>query len=245
MMYRHAVDRQNYTDLSSGGVLFSAPGFPAFPARLASEIFQRAVALRPGGPVRVWDPCCGSGYLLTVLALMHRSDIVGVLGTDIDPSALALAERNLGLLTQRGFASRAEQLSKWAQRWDKPAYLETARAARRLARRLQEDGGPLPIRVAQADVFEPDQLRRSLRDYRPGLVVADVPYGERTFWKGQTGSSGTENMLRSIDSVLDRDAVIAVVARGRKVHVDDARRAVASFRIGSRAVAFFRPARCA
>ncbi|MFI6743014.1 hypothetical protein ACIBI9_59845 [Nonomuraea sp. NPDC050451] len=40
-------------------------GFPAFPVRLASEIFQRAPALRGGeGPAVVCDPCCGSGTCL-------------------------------------------------------------------------------------------------------------------------------------------------------------------------------------
>jgi 23S rRNA (guanine2535-N1)-methyltransferase len=58
--YRYAAEKEGYADYSSGHVLRSAPGFPAFPVRLASEVFQRAVALRPGSsPVALWDPCCG------------------------------------------------------------------------------------------------------------------------------------------------------------------------------------------
>ena len=46
MTYRYALTRESYADLS-GGVLHSAPGFPAFPVRLASEMFQRALAFSP------------------------------------------------------------------------------------------------------------------------------------------------------------------------------------------------------
>ncbi|MFD2352348.1 hypothetical protein ACFSTC_28350 [Nonomuraea ferruginea] len=52
MTYRHAIVRTSHEDLASGAVLHSAPRFPAFPVRLASEIFQRALALRGGRPAR-------------------------------------------------------------------------------------------------------------------------------------------------------------------------------------------------
>lgn len=243
MAYRYAVTRENHADLSAGAVLHSAPGLPAFPVRLTSEIFQRASRLRPAGPVAVWDPCCGSAYLLTVLAVLHRSEITAVLGTDIDPAALTLARRNLGLLRAGGFEARSADLRERAGRLDKPRYSATAAAAQRLAHRLAERGGPLAHSVAQADVFDPDQLRRALAGHRPDMVITDVPYGERTIWGGRDGSAGITGMLRSLDTVLDADAVIAVATRGRKVALADARRPLASFKIGTRTVAFFRPAR--
>ncbi|WP_436975454.1 hypothetical protein [Nonomuraea angiospora] len=48
MSYRHATLQRDCQDLASGAVLRSAPGFPAFPVRPASEVFQRAPALRGG-----------------------------------------------------------------------------------------------------------------------------------------------------------------------------------------------------
>lgn len=112
MVYRYALARENQEDLASGGVLYSAPGFPAFPVRLASEMFQRALALREGRPAMVWDPCGGSGYLLTVLALLHRPQITRVLGTDLDPAALRLTRQNLGLLSGDGLAVRSAELQE-------------------------------------------------------------------------------------------------------------------------------------
>ena len=46
MQYKYVQEQSDYTDLSSGRVFYSLPGHPAFPAGLASEIFQRFVAIR-------------------------------------------------------------------------------------------------------------------------------------------------------------------------------------------------------
>ncbi|GAA2432683.1 hypothetical protein GCM10010191_53400 [Actinomadura vinacea] len=240
MAYRYAVVRENYEHLASGGVLHSAPGFPAFPVRLASEMFQRALALRRERAAMVWDPCCGSGYLLTVLGLLHRRQITAVLGTDIDPAALRLAEQNLGLLDEAGLTARAADLDARAERWDKPFYAAAAQAARRLAGGLPAGQGAVPHALRRADVFDPDQLRQALDGRRPGLVITDVPYGEQTDWRGPGGASGTAGMLRALGAVLPEDAVIAVAVRGRRLRLDDGPRADASFRIGTRAVALFR-----
>ncbi|MDS2172383.1 hypothetical protein Q7C18_06720 [Nesterenkonia sp. CL21] len=240
MVYRYALARENYADLSTGRVLYSAPGFPAFPVRLASEIFQRALTLTQGGPVTVWDPCCGSGYLLTVLSFLHRRNITRLLGTDLDPAALTLAQKNLNLLSEHGLEARSVELQERAERLGKPAYVEAAVAAQRLAHSLTEQGGPLPHTTGQADVFDPDQLQLTLGSHRPELVITDVPYGERTSWGGSDKAAGIPGMLRALGSVLENNAVIAVTTRGRKVHVNDGPSPIASFKIGTRAVAFFR-----
>lgn len=242
MAYRYALTRENYADFS-GGVLHSAPGFPQFPVRLASEMFQRALALVPSSTAQVWDPCCGSGHLLTTLAFLHRRDIASVLGTDVDPAALILARKNLDLLSEHGMDARSDELRARAERRGKPAYLDAAVAAQRLACRLAERGGALPHGVAQADVFDSDQLRRALDGQHPNLVITDIPYGEQTSWDGPDGAAGINGMLRALEEVLDDGAVIAVATRGRKVRLDRACRPIASFRIGTRAVVFCRVAR--
>lgn len=47
MPYRPATARSDHRDLASGFVLRSAPGYPAFPVRLAQELFLRAAAYLP------------------------------------------------------------------------------------------------------------------------------------------------------------------------------------------------------
>ncbi|GAA2848172.1 hypothetical protein GCM10010517_05370 [Streptosporangium fragile] len=246
MAYLHETTRADYQDLASGMVLHSAPGFPAFPVRLAGEMFQRALALRGNAredrPVVLWDPCCGSGYLLTVLAILHRSRIAAVLASDIGEDATRIAARNLALLTRAGLSERAADLRERAERFDKPSYAAAAEAAGRIGRELAGEGGDVPHRVHRADVLDPGELRAVIGERPPDIVVTDVPYGEQTAWLGPHGADGVPGMVRSLAAVLPADAVIALAARGRKVPLG-ALRPAASFRIGTRAVALIVPGR--
>ncbi len=44
MQYHYVYQAKDYSHFSSGRVFHSLPGHPAFPVRLASEIFQRCIA---------------------------------------------------------------------------------------------------------------------------------------------------------------------------------------------------------
>ncbi|MGK5552612.1 rRNA methyltransferase [Actinomadura kijaniata] len=242
MGYTHVVVKGDYTDLASGSVLRSAPGFPAFPVRLASEIFLRALALRGGdAPAVVWDPCCGSGYLLSVLGLLHRREIASLVASDIDDEALELARENLGLLDPDALEERAKALEGRAERFGKPSYLEAAAAARRLSAGLTAQGGRLPTTVRRANVFDPTALETALGGTNPDIVIADIPYGEQTTWQG-TDDAGIQEMLKAVASVLTGDAVLAIAARGRKVPLNATCRPDQTFRIGTRAIALLRAA---
>ncbi|WP_067832232.1 rRNA methyltransferase [Actinomadura kijaniata] len=240
MGYTHVVVKGDYTDLASGSVLRSAPGFPAFPVRLASEIFLRALTLRGGdAPAVVWDPCCGSGYLLSTLGLLHRAEITSLVASDIDDEALELARENLGLLDPDALEERAKALEDRAERFGKPSYLEAAEAARRLSASLAAQGGRLPTTAHRANVFDPTALRTTLGGTTPDIVITDIPYGEQTTWQDADGA-GVPEMLRAVASVLTDDAVLAIAARGRKVLLDGSCRPDQSFRIGTRAIALLR-----
>src|SRR5262245_25916369 len=121
MPYRFVSERPDYSDFAAGPVLYSLPGRPAFPVRLASEIFQRCQAhlRRTGsaGPYTIYDPCCGSGYLLTVLAYLHRPMIQQLAGSDVDAEVIPLAARNLSLLTLAGVEARIAQLAELSERF--------------------------------------------------------------------------------------------------------------------------------
>ncbi|MBC2875760.1 MULTISPECIES: rRNA methyltransferase [Streptomyces] len=218
--YRHAVERSDAADFACGVVLHSAPGYPAFPVRLATEIFLRARTRLPGdGPVTLWDPCCGSGYLLTVLGLLHRRSLRRVIASDVDPAPLELAAKNLALLSPEGLTARERERREQSERFAKPSYLESAAAARRLRERLDADGGALPYAVGPADVFDPRSLSAVLAGAAPDIVLTDLPYGERTHWDGAVPGQPVAGMLRSLASVLPAHAVIAVTDRSRKIPV--------------------------
>jgi len=117
MPYKYAKEDFDYSDLASGRVFYSLPGHPAFPVRLASEIFQRCVMIREatyGDSTRciLYDPCCGAAYHLSVLAYIHREYIREVIASDIDEKAIDFAKRNLELLSIAGIDKRITEISR-------------------------------------------------------------------------------------------------------------------------------------
>ncbi|GLU50080.1 rRNA methyltransferase [Nocardiopsis ansamitocini] len=238
MSYRYATERADHGDLAGGRVLRSAPGYPGFPVRLASELAQRAMARLPERPLTLWDPCCGGGYLATVTGLLHRARLGRVLASDISSDAVALAGENLGLLSEEGLARRATQARERAAAFDKPGYLATAESAERLARDLVERGGDLAHTVFEADAFAPPS---------PGgpvdLVLTDVPYGDLTHWSAvPSGADPVTALLRALATVLPGHAVVVVTARTRKIVLPEGVAALERIRVGNRAAVLVRAA---
>src|SRR5215216_7133062 len=116
MQYKYEKENQDYSDLASGRVFYSISGHPAFPVRLASEIFQRCLADREtiyknSTPCTLYDPCCGTAYHLSVLGYLHGRNIREIIGSDIDEKAVDLAKRNLGLLSVAGLDGRIAEIT--------------------------------------------------------------------------------------------------------------------------------------
>ncbi|GAB3456524.1 hypothetical protein GCM10027570_38190 [Streptomonospora sediminis] len=236
MAYRYATERRDHSDLAGGTVLRSAPGHPGFPVRLADELFQRAAAHAPEPPLALWDPCCGSGHLAATVGLLHRDRLARLLATDTDPAALSIAERNLALLGPEGLAERERELRAGAAEFAKPALLERADAAARLAERLRSLGGGLDHRVAAGDVFCPDPPDRPV-----DVVLTDIPYGDLTHFAGAPPAGEPVcALLRALAAVLPAHAVLAVTARTRKVTLPADVRALERVRVGNRAAVLVR-----
>lgn len=75
--------------------------------------------------------------------------------------------------------ARANELQARAERLSKPAYLDAAAAAQRLARRLASGDGSFDYNIAPADVFDPAQLRRALNGRRPNVGLFGHAVGVR------------------------------------------------------------------
>ncbi len=183
MKYRFVTEARDYSDLSSGFVLRSAPGRPAFPVRVASELFLRAHHDFGGETLSILDPCCGAAYGLTVLGLLHPRQIVRIGAADIDADALGLARANLDLLSPEGLARRQSELAETQRQHGRPIHDQALAAADRLAASRQAVAPPV-LRIAQADATNPRALASAFPGDPYDLVFADPPYGEQTRWQG-------------------------------------------------------------
>src|SRR5438067_819270 len=142
MPYRFARERLDHADFASGRVFHSLPGRTGFPVRLADELFQRCLAIRSARghhePAVLYDPCCGGATLLCTLAYQHWPALAQIIAADADPDAVALAGRNLALLTPAGLAERRAAIEAYHREFGKASHADALASADRLASRLAE-----------------------------------------------------------------------------------------------------------
>ncbi len=250
MPYRFATQPRDYSDLAGGRVLYSRPGYPAFPVRLASEIFQRCLSQRAGPasarPVTLYDPCCGGAYHLSALALEHWAALQMIIGSDIDPQAVQLAARNLGLLTPDGLDQRIRELTAHYQAYGKDSHRAALQSAQALRERVgvQARRQPLPTRVFQASAFDASTLRSHLGDTGIDVVLTDIPYGRQSAWADtarQTSESPVSRMLTALRSCLHTESVVAIASDKSQVIASEGYARVERFQVGRRQIVLLRP----
>lgn len=238
MEYRYATDEPR-EHFASGRVLYNAKGAAPFPVRLADEIAQRCFAALEErghpGPYTIYDPCCGSGYTLTVIGLLHGARIRALLASDIDEAMLETARRNLSLLTMEGMRARIEQLRELHGRYGKPSHaaaLERLRAGASIA----------SIDVFPADITSGTPGKLAGPSNSPVHVVfADLPYGHLTGWRsGSADPAG--RMLDSLFPLLRPGAsVVALIADKSQNLRHERYRRLAQLKAGKRRIALFEP----
>lgn len=250
MPYLFATERHNDADYAGGRVFYSLPGHPAFPVRLASEIFQRCLALRTAhgltAPCALYDPCCGGAYHLATLVYLHGEHIASIAASDIDAGALSLARRNLDLLTLSGLDRRIAELELlWAD-YGKRSHEEALESAERLRERLRilAERRAIPVSVFQADAMDVLSLVEALGVQSVDIVVTDVPYNRLSVWQGDAVATAMADplwrMLEALRPVLAPGAVVAIASDKGQTPAHDAYRRVDRFQIGKRRIVLLR-----
>jgi hypothetical protein len=251
MQYRHTKE-QDYSDLSSGRVFYSLPGHPAFPVRLASEIFQRCLEHRERSygvstPCTLYDPCCGAAYHLSVLAYLHRESIQQVIASDIDPKAVELAERNLGLLSEAGLDRRIRELLSLFEKYGKESHREALHSASVLKKRLfsLRARHSVSTKVFQANAMDGSALIDQIGPGSVDIVFTDVPYGWHSHWQDARPAAGTDplgSMLEALPGVLSPSSILAIISDKQQKAAHPGYQHLEKFQIGKRRVILLRPA---
>ena len=245
MPYQYATTRQDDSDYASGRVFYGLTGQPAFPIRLAREMFQRCLAVHRAagraGPFVLYDPLCGGGYLLGTLAYLHWTEIAQVIGSDVDAQALSLAERNLGLLTAKGIDLRIAEIEHMIERYGKASHRAALESAKRLKAQLLValSDRSMRVRTFQADVMDGQALAKGLAGTKADILLTDVPYGRDSAWQiaAGTGAPPLGQMLETLSALLSPSTVVAVAADKAQQIAHPAYRRVERFRLGKRQVA--------
>jgi tRNA G10 N-methylase Trm11 len=250
MQYKYAAE-QDYSDFSSGRVFYSLPGHPAFPVRLASEIFQRCRAHREmiygvSNPVTLYDPCCGAAYHLGVLAYLHGEHIREIIGSDIDEKAVAVARRNLGLLHMDGLNQRIAEITKMFEQYGKDSHQEALRSASVLKKRLSTLTAvhSLETRVFQANATDGIAISSNIKSRSVDIVFTDVPYGQHSQWRAvdYDGLSDPLNsMLGALLPILSPSGIVAISSDKQQKASHESYEQIERFQVGKRRIVILRP----
>ena len=251
MPYRFATEQMDYSDYSSGRVFYGMPGYPAFPVRLASEVFQRCVGVLRAdgrlGPYAIYDPCCGGAYHLSTLAVLHWREIRGITGSDVDADAVALAQRNLSLLTIEGLDRRIAEIAQMLDSYRKASHETALASAQGFRSRLGElsKSHLVPTRVFHADALNAAEVSQGLGAQAIDIVFTDIPYGQRSGWLGAGVASGSDvtpvgQMLEALRCVVSPTTVVVVASdKGQRIRHPSYER-VDRFRMGKRQIVMLR-----
>jgi 23S rRNA (guanine2535-N1)-methyltransferase len=245
--YKFATEAADYSDLASGRVFYSTPGHPAFPVRLASEIFQRCVAARKAiyqdaSPCSLYDPCCGAAYQLSVVTYLHGEHIHRVIASDIDEKAVALAKRNLGLLSLAGLDRRIAEIEALLEQYHKESHREALISAYRLRDRISGILKPVALHTFQANATDPQALLDNIQPGSVDIVFTDVPYGLHSQWQGSSTGPGTVlSMLEALFDLLSPSSILAIGSDKQQKAVHEKYRRVEQFQVGKRRIALLRP----
>ncbi len=251
MQYKYVKEQLDYSDFSSGRVFYSLSGHPAFPVRLASEIFQRCVESRKtiynnSTPCILYDPCCGAAYHLSVLAYLHREYIQEIIGSDIDEKAVALAKRNLGLISMSGLDERITEISKMYELYGKDSHKEALKSAHTLKNITfaLPQKHPVETSVFQASAINDKEIFNKIKAKSVDIVFTDVPYGQNSYWHISNPNellSPTWSMLNSLIGILSASSIVAIVSDKQQKVVHESYQRLEQFQIGKRRVVILKP----
>lgn len=252
MQYKYAREQPDYSDFSSGRVFYSLPGHPAFPIRLASEIFQRCVAHRAAiyndaARCTLYDPCCGAAYHLSVLGYLHGEHIREIIASDIDEKAVALAKRNLGLLHSEGLTIRIGELSAMLEQYGKESHREALQSASALKERLSilTENHSLKTNVFQANAMDRKTMSAHIQPGSVDIVFTDVPYGRHSQWQ-DTDLSAPSNPLKSmldvLQDIVSASSILAIASDKQQKVSHERFQRIEQFQVGKRRVVLLKPA---
>ena len=248
MPYQYVKDQLDYSDLASGRVFYSLPGHPAFPVRLASEIFQRCMANRASiykNSTRcvLYDPCCGAAYHLSILAYLHREHIQEVIGSDINEKAVALAKRNLELVSIAGLDKRITEISKLSERYGKASHKEALKSVQIMRGNLLDlaQKHTVMIRVFRANATESKEIFNNIRANSVDIVFTDVPYGQHSDWYSPEVIDPIRAMLDVLVNILSNSSIVAITSDKQQKVSHEKYQRIERFQIGKRQVVILKP----
>ena len=237
-MRYHYFENRNYEDFAGGRVIYHKPGYTNFPVRLAGEIYMTCLHMlnESRGKKVVYDPCCGTGYLLTVLGFLCGKDISAIYASDISADAIKLTQDNLNLLHPEGLHARKMQLAELYRKYNKPSHLAAMESVDALSDLLKHQDHGINCTTFLADVMNHNSLPD--QNFKADIIISDVPYGNLVTWSNDFTSS-IDILLHNITRFLHKDSVVAICSDKSQKITNHQFKKLKKIQVGKRKIEFF------
>jgi hypothetical protein len=200
---------------------------------------------RPG-PYRIYDPCCGAAYLLTVTGFLFSEHVEALIGSDSDPEALEFATKNLALLASDGLERRIEALRPGSPAGNHEARAEALQSCRTLRSMVR--------RSPRVRTFQADALAGTLSSETGpvDIILTDIPHGRASRWQWANGDSkdtgdgadpggAAQRFLYSLVGSFGRmQPIVAMASEKRGALKVSGATQLRRLRLGKRQVLFYR-----
>ncbi len=239
MKYKFETNKRDYSDFSSGRVLYYAANTTAFPVRLASEVIQRSFDIleKKGAhvPFKIYDPCCGGGFLLTTIGFLYHDLISELIATDYDDKVLEIAKKNVSLLSKKGLDRRKEEIKGYIKAFGKESHMQALKSVDYLETLIKKE--TIKIVCMQRDIAD-------LSDFPikgVNIIITDIPYGIIVDWRGGS-KDPIQNLFENSYNALDKKRSVLVIIADKKSKLKHKSfERTQYFKLGKRQIAFFEP----
>lgn len=238
MQYKY-IENDNFEDFACGRVIKHKPGFTNFPVRLAQEIFLRCLRyLEKKDNLTIYDPCCGGGYLLTVLGFLNFDTITSIYGSDINLDAVDHTKENLELLTISGMERRINSIENLYQEYQKASHQEALDSANKL-KTLLKPNVTIHTNIFVNNILNIDNV--SKQKFKADIVITDVPYGNMVSWNGNEKTVDLQvSLLNHLIPILNIGSIIAICSDKKQKFSSEQFKRLEKQLIGKRKFEIFR-----
>jgi len=231
MIYNYAAN-DNYAYLAAGAVIKSYKGNTNFPVRLGHEIFNRCLAhINPKEKVSIYDPMCGSGYLLTTISILNFNKISKIYASDVNREVLLVAEKNLRLLTRSGIQHRENEIQASLEKFNRPSYKQSLEHIKVFKDTVDND---IAYSIFKRDVFSDNEDL----DLKAEIVIMDLPYSSLAKYEGNYSPKALEKQILNFTKKHLATAVIA--NKNQKLSVGLRQYRKEKFKVGNRVIEIYK-----
>jgi len=233
MIYRFA-EKNSFQYLAAGSVIKSYKGNTNFPVRLGHEIFNRCLQyIDNKEKVTIYDPMCGSGYLLTTVGLLNFNKISKIYGSDINDEVINVARKNLRLLTIEGIKKRENEIQHLLDNYDRESYEIGLQQITIFKNIVNKD---LDFELFKRDLFE-ESVKS---DIKADIIIMDLPYNNLVNYQGNYSKNKLEEQIVRL---TQKNTIIAVIKnKAQKLTVNSTLQRLEKIKTGKRVIEIYKNA---